>query len=184
MKSRPRDPHRLDVEAAARDGDELQGEWPLAELERLAACAHAEAPPGAGDRVRWHCRGEWRTVRGGAPQVWLHLRAQTALALVCQRCLGPVPTELHGERSFLFVPGEEAAAALDADAEDDVLALTRALDLQELVEDELLLSMPLVPRHEVCPQPLTSSVADPGADAVPEHPFAALAALKRQGPPN
>lgn len=184
MKSRPTDPRRLDVEALARDGGALEGEWPLAQLERLADCAHADTPPAAGDRVHWRCRGELRAMRGGEPQVWLHLEAQTALALVCQRCLGPVPTDLRGERSFHFVAGEDAAAALDADAEDDVLALTRALDLLELVEDELLLSLPLVPRHEVCPQPLTTSVADPGAEAVPEHPFAALAALKRQGPPN
>jgi uncharacterized protein len=35
-----------------------------------------------------------------------------------------------------------------------VLALEPALDLKELVEDELLLALPLVPRHEVCPEPL------------------------------
>jgi len=184
MKSRANDPRRLDVEAVAREGATLEGTWPLGVLKRLAACAHPDATPAAQAGVRWQGRGELRAVRGDAPQVWLHLEAQTSLALVCQRCLGPVPTELHARRSYLFVPGEEAAAALDADAEDDVLALTRALDLEELVEDELLLSMPLVPRHDVCPQPLPSAVADPGADATPEHPFAVLAALKRPGQPN
>ena len=61
---------------------------------------------------------------------------------------------LHAERRIFFVDGEDAAAALDAESEDDVLALTPALDLAELVEDELLLALPLVPRHEQCPEPL------------------------------
>ena len=68
------------------------------------------------------------------------------------------------------------------DSEDDVLALTRALDLRELVEDELLLALPIVPRHEVCPEPLPQP-ADDAAPAEPApHPFAALAALKRTKP--
>lgn len=184
MKSRPFDPRRLDVEAFARDGATSEGEWPLASLERLAACAHADVPPAATDGIRWRCRGERRAVRGGPPQVWLHVEASAGLALVCQRCLAPVRYEVDAQRSFLFVPNEDAAAALDADCEDDVLALTRALDLQELVEDELLLSLPLVPRHEACPEPLAASTADPGADEPPAHPFAALAALKRKGEPN
>lgn len=181
MKTRGFDPRRLDVAAFARHGAELDGTWPLAALERLAASAHAESGPGDSDRVRWHCRGELRPVRGGAPQVWLHLDAATDLALECQRCLGPVPCALDAQRSFMFVDGEDAAAALDADCEDDVLALTRSLDLQGLVEDELLLSLPLVPRHAVCPQPLAAAPADGPTDEAAPHPFAALAALKRSG---
>ena len=126
---------------------------------------------------------ESRPVRGGPPQTWLHLHAQASLALVCQRCLGPVETPLMAQRSFLFVAGEETAAQLDADSEDDVLALTRSLDLQELVEDELLLALPLVPRHELCPQPLPMEHGDAPDEERP-NPFAALAALKRGGPPN
>ena len=79
-------------------------------------------------------------------------------------------------RNFLFVHGEDAAAQLDADTEDDVLAITRSLDLRELIEDELLLAMPIVPRHEVCPQPLVAAT-DELADDKP-NPFAALMDLK------
>jgi len=48
----------------------------------------------------------------------------------------------------------------------------------------LLLALPLVPRHEVCPEPLvvpSAAEATDGDDA--PNPFAVLAALKR-GPPN
>lgn len=181
MKARAFDPLRLDVAPFAEQGARLEGRWPLHELERLAASAHPEAPTGDAP-VAWQAQGEQRAVRGGAPQAWLHLQAQASLQLVCQRCLGPVAAEVQAQRSFLFVAGEDQAAELDADSEDDVLALTRSLDLKELVEDELLLSLPLVPRHAACPLPAV--VDDPLVDEEKPHPFAALAALKgRPGGP-
>jgi uncharacterized protein len=185
MKARRFDPRGLDVEAFANEAGKLEGEWPIVGMGRLAESAPAEAAPGESDTVRWEVRGESRPMRGAPPQIWLHVTASTRIALECQRCLQPVPATLDAERSFLFVPGENAAAELDADSEDDVLALTRALDLQALIEDELLLVMPLVPRHEHCPTPLP--LGDSGetlADEDTPHPFAALAALKGSTRPN
>lgn len=191
MAAREFDPFRLDVEAFARAGAELDGHWPVAELDRLADAAFAEpadgadaaaaADPSAGREVAWRVRGELRALRGGDSQIWMHLEASTTLPLECQRCLKPVDTALRAQRSFLFVRGEDAAAALDAESDDDVLALSRALDLRELIEDELLLSLPLVPRHAVCepPVPLGAAADDPPADEPAPHPFAGLAALKR-----
>jgi uncharacterized protein len=190
MAAREFDPFRLDVEAFAKEGASLEGRWPLAQLDRLAESAFADpdakggVDPLAGNEVAWRVRGEWRPVRGGTDadrQIWLHLTAQTELPLECQRCLKPVATRVDVERSFLFVRGEDAAAQLDADSDDDVLALTRALDLRELIEDELLLALPLVPRHEVCetPAPLSSGEAEHADGDEPPHPFAGLAALKR-----
>ncbi len=184
MKAREYDALHLDVAAFAAEGARLEGVWPLAALTRLAASAAAEARPEPGDSVRWFVQGEARPVRGGPAQVWLHLGAQTRIALQCQRCLQPLRVELAAERSFQFVAGEDAAAELDADSEDDVLALTRSLSVQELVEDELLLSLPLVPRHDRCEPPAHLA----GEDSVPleeaPHPFAALAALKGTARPN
>ena len=176
MKARAFDPARLDVAAFAEQAGELAGQWPLKELERLAGSAHEDCPPGD-TPVEWQLRGELRKMRGGPPQVWLHLAARTHVDLVCQRCLQPLPTDIAGARSFQFVPGENDAAELDAASEDDVLALTRALDARTLVEDELLLSLPLVPRHPACPMPSTLAAGEPLGDEQP-HPFAALAALK------
>lgn len=178
MKARNRDPLRLDVEAFAKDGDELTGEWPLSALHRLCESAHAESLPGDADQVAWQARGELRPVRGDRPQVWLHVGALARIRLECQRCLQPVEAELQAKRSFQFAPDEVTAAEIDAESEDDVLVLTRALDLKELVEDELILALPLVPRHDSCPQPLVAPEAvDEPLEERP-NPFAALAALK------
>jgi len=178
MRTRPIDPRRLDVESFANEAGELDGRWPLVEFERLADAAHVDASPGASDPVNWHVRGETRPVRGGPPQIWLHLRADASIALVCQRCLAPVQTHFEVQRSFQFVADENVAAQLDADSDDDVLALTHSLDLRSLVEDELLLGMPLVPRHDVCPEPLPIEHDDAPAAAA-SNPFAALSVLKR-----
>ena len=183
MSSRGFDPTRLDVGAFAAEGGELEGRWPLAGFGRLCEAAAAESPPTAADEVVWQARGERVALRGGQHETWLHLGAQTEIALQCQRCLAPVEAVLAIERKFLFVQGEDAAAQIDADRDDDVLAMTRALDLRELVEDELLLALPLVPLHEACPAPL-SVATDEGAAHERPNPFAALAALKRDGPVN
>ncbi|NML15064.1 DUF177 domain-containing protein [Azohydromonas sp. G-1-1-14] len=180
MKARPHDPLRLDIESFAADGAELQGRWPLTQFERLLDGWPAEAPPPGAD-VEWSASGELRRPKALEPERWLHLEAHTQVWRECQRCLKPVPLPLLLQRSLRFVRGEEEAARLDAESEEDVLALERSFNLQALVEDELLLALPLVPRHEQCPQPLTV-LGEPDDDEAPvrENPFAALARLRRR----
>lgn len=183
MKSHEFDPLRLDVAALAEQGASLEGSWPLPSLKRLAASAHGESPPKAGDVATWFVRGE-RRARAGAPaEIWLHLQASACLELECQRCLAPVASALRVEHPVRFVPGEDQAAALDAQSEYDVLALNRWLDLRELVEDELLLALPLVPRHDVCPRPLplASEPVLPEEEVGRPSPFAVLQQFKKNG---
>ena len=74
--------------------------------------------------------------------------------------------------------------SLDEHSEDDVLALSPAFDMAGLVEDELLLALPLVPKHEHCPVPLLApGSGDEGGIETP-HPFAVLAGLKGGGRPS
>lgn len=182
--SRITDPRRLDVAAFAAANGELAGDWPQPGFSRMASALLASetaAPP-----VRWRARGERSALPGAGVQTALRIEAETVVTLECQRCLQAMHVPLHVERRLYFVEGEDAAAALDADSEDDVLALTPSLDLHALVEDELLLGLPIVPRHEVCAVPLEiaggrETLTD---DEASEHPFAALAALKRSSRPN
>ena len=110
--------------------------------------------------VTWSATGELRNPGHVHPEVWLHLKADAVLSLTCQRCLGPVDVAVAVDRSFRFVPDEDTAAAQDDESEEDVLALSRSFDLVELVEDELLMELPLAPRHEVCPEQVKLAVAD------------------------
>jgi uncharacterized protein len=177
------EPTRLDVQAFSAHAGELDGRWPLTLFERLADSAPVERRPGTADSVVWHARGEQLAARDGTPEIWLHLRASTTIALECRRCLEPVEVPLQVDTRLRFVRGEDAAAELDAESEYDVLPLTRSLDLQTLIEDELLLALPVLPAHEVCPHPLPAVFGEPDVEA-PSSPFAALADLKRRGKVN
>lgn len=169
---------RLDVKAFAKAGAVLSGQDPLSKYPRLLEEAGGQ---GADQPVQWEAHGEMRVDASGLAQIWLHLSAQVSLPLTCQRCLGPVDIALEVVRAFRFVATEAQAEAEDEEAEEDVLALSRDFDLQALIEDELLMELPVVPRHEVCPTEVKLAAQDAdfeAAQAENPNPFAALAGLK------
>ncbi len=181
MAPRPLNPLHLDVASFVAGEGVLEGTWPGAELARLA---QSQTPPQDGglSDVRWRVHGSSQAVAGAAPRLWLALQASATLWLTCQRCLLPFQHALSLDQRILFVHGEAQAEALDAELEEDVLALTKSMNLQLLVEDELLLALPLVPRHAQCPQPVLLSFAAEGEQGVSsapaDSPFAVLARLK------
>lgn len=169
---------RLDIKAFAEAGGELARQDLLSKYERLMAETKGL---GANSLVDWSARGERREIPGAVEQLWLHLTARTRLPLTCQRCLGPVETPMAFSRSYRFVADEAVAEVQDEEAEEDVLALSQEFNLQDLIEDEFLMELPVVPRHELCPTEVQMQVADPDFEApVAEkvNPFAVLAGLK------
>lgn len=109
----------------------------------------------------------------GEPE--LRLRVAGDLHLVCQRCLGSLAYPLEAEARFILVPGEEDLPEPE-DERDDVeyMVADPQLDLVALVEDEVLLSLPLSPVHEDagCNRALSS------AQEQKESPFKVLQGLK------
>ena len=195
MTASPSDspPTALDLRALAQRGTPLSGCVALTDLARVA-----DGQPVGFDAtaawpdVQWQARAEWRQPGPAAlaadPQVrhspsaqlWLHLGLQAQVPQTCQRCLAPYAQPVTVDRWFRFVADEATALAEDDDAEEDLLVFEPRFDLQALVEDELLLALPLVPMHEQCPTPVRLQAGDIDAptDAGQPHPFAALAALK------
>jgi len=178
MSNRERDVRRLRVSRLAADGESLQGEWPLSDLDRLSE-ATVKDPDGTDGPVTWAVAGELKRPSAVDAEVWMSVQASCTVHQICQRCLKPVALPLQVDRDLRFVATEEEAARLDEDSEDDVLAEGSGVDLRALIEDELLLELPIVPRHDVCPDPLPVPADDLDAEAAEdEHPFAALRALK------
>ncbi len=111
--------------------------------------------------------------------------AKVTLSLNCQRCLSPisVPLELPFRYGFVMTP--EKADLLEGDDLEPVImdenGLVRTVDL---IEDELMLAVPLVPRHaiELCDASATQYLVDeteaPQKSA--ENPFAVLKNMKNQ----
>lgn len=182
-------PDHLDVVAFAKAGATLTGVDPIAHYPRLADDYIVPDQEATGIThtkvsVAWSAVGEHMPEIGGIGQFWLHLQAHAVLPMTCQRCLQPADIVLQVQRSFRFVKDEASAQAQDDDCEEDLLAISRDFDLHMLIEDELLMEIPLVPRHDECPQaiPMTSSDTD-FLQAVAEkpHPFAILDQLRPKG---
>ena len=174
------DAQHLNIEAFAKAGGALSGTEALARFERLQDEAQGV---GTQNLVKFTATGVMRPEGAAGEQVWLALTAEVALPQTCQRCLGPVDVPVSFEREFLFVASEEVAAVEDEESEEDVLVLSRDFNLLELIEDELLMALPVVPKHEVCPGNVKLQVAD--SDFVEEsqekpNPFAVLEQLKKR----
>lgn len=112
---------------------------------------------------------------GGTPTGLLRLHA--GVVLVCQRCLQPVTREVASEVRLAFASGDDAALPADHDV---IPGDPRRVDLATLAEEELLLSLPLIARHEpgeACRLP--ADVAARAAESIPaaqdlRRPFAGL----------
>ena len=175
-------PARLDARRFAQAHAHLQGECGASEFTRLAGDLHPDGLVGATAVITWQADGELRGADQAAESaVWLHLQAKATVPLTCQRCLGPVQTSLVVDRWFRFVATEAQADDEDDEAEEDLLALEPRPDLLAVLEDELLMALPLVPMHEVCPQTLPSSAGTlpEGEEPRRENPFQALSKLKK-----
>jgi uncharacterized protein len=175
-------PQQLDVALFAQSQQVLHGEVALQNLERLAQDLRRDEANLAQNTVAWQAQGEVREVLGGKAQIWLHLRAQASLPLTCQRCLEAMHERVQFEQSYRFVASEKQAEEEDEASEEDVLIVSKRFNLLELLEDELLMHLPMVPKHQACPSQPKMAVQDPDFDAAFEEkpkPFAGLSALKK-----
>lgn len=105
---------------------------------------------------------------------YLRLVTSAPLALTCQRCLGRVDWQLDVESVLQLVkPGEPIPdEELEIDAFDAIEGVAD-FDAHALLEEEILLALPLVPQHVSCEVPC------PVGEAQKESPFAALATLRK-----
>lgn len=170
---------QLDVVALADAQQVLCGATPLDRFERLRPGLLA-VPPQA--EAVWRVQGLWRQAGDWGLQPALQLQITASLPMTCQRCLQAMAVPVDVDRHFVFAPDEATAAHWDAELDDDVLALQRPFDLAALIEDELIMAMPQLPRHASCESPLPPAAQDGDSDVsvAPDNPFAALAGLGRK----
>ena len=168
------------MQAFAQEGISLNESTLLRDMQRLALESHALQPD---SNVSWQARAELRAGSSAEPDVWLHLQAKTSIALICQRCMGAVTTPIEVDQWYRFVASEEIAMAEDDEAQEDLLVMEPQFDLLAVLEDELLMALPLVPMHEQCPNPPLLRVGDINKDhdvEVKPNPFAMLEQLKKK----
>ena len=162
----------LEVDRLSRGEAEIDFDVPLAELPRLKSRI-----PGIGGSVRGTARfGQ----QSGFAVVELSL-AGTA-SLQCQRCMQAMELATESTTNVALILAEADAAEVPDELEP-VLAREGRISAGELVEEEMLLVLPIVPLHEELTEcavpPAAPLVADEGPEHVTQRPFAGLAELLR-----
>ncbi|GCB02900.1 DUF177 domain-containing protein [Ralstonia sp. SET104] len=170
----------FDLFAFIRAGEPASGTVNLADMSRLLAEQAADAPADVNTQFRWKMHGAVReeaTAGQAARQrLFIDLEVDGAVWLQCQRCLKAYeqPLPVRSRLEVMRSEAEADAAPLDDD-EADVIVGSRSFDLITQIEDELLLALPVSPRHAVCPDEVLPEEAE--AEKKPS-PFAVLANLK------
>jgi len=149
----------------AREGRRLAGQVAVTALSRLAEVL-------VGDAGALDCEIAGERDRDG--KAWLTMALSGSLNLRCQRCLAALVFPVDISSRFLLIPQGQPWPDEDL-AEDgfDAIAAEKEMALLPLIEDEVLLALPIAPRHESC---------EPPAPVIEENepsPFAALARLRR-----
>ncbi|MDY0072185.1 MAG: YceD family protein [Thauera sp.] len=167
--SRPSlDPFRFAAEARTQSGTVK-----VADLPRLA-----DALATVVGELSWRLEGsmsggQFRQHGGSRAEPRLRLQVDGQLGLACQRCLGELSWTLAIDTTLQPVrEGQPIAEDELENDEFDAIEVGDSLDLFSLVEDEVLLALPLVARHEHCELPREFN------GAREESPFAALAPLR------
>ena len=117
-------------------------------IEALPRVAEEVSEVAKGDGFDWTIQSHFTHSPGSDPNPILDLSLNGELHLVCQRCLKPFLAHLAENRQFLLMASEaEADAYPIEDDELEPLVASQHFNLLETIEDEILLSLPLIPKH-------------------------------------
>jgi uncharacterized protein len=189
-------PKYTDLWALAKQNDSVCGVVPITRMTRLvqdlprqpliqsladmADMADVAGTSGNGAGVVWfEFRGSSQA--GRRPHVWL--KVQAVVMLICQRCMAQMAYVVDETVEFELFADEAKANAAQVEDEADPLApeplvANGPVSLLAIVEDQLILAIPYVPKHDACGA-ATSTDAEPVAVVKRESPFKVLENLKR-----
>ncbi|MEY4592613.1 MAG: hypothetical protein RIR18_1508 [Pseudomonadota bacterium] len=154
----------IDCQKFVLERKPLEGTLAVSTLKRL----HDQLSKIDGD-IHFELSG-WRGDKG---QICLSLQVKGVLHLVCQRCLEGFPFELDIDSQLEMLPeGEDLTQDELENDSKDYLPLEKTLGVSDLVEDEVILALPVAARHTQCE---LLGRAEAGG---PVSPFAALVSIK------
>ena len=154
----------IDSQAFARQAGSLQGELPIVSLTRVLDLLVDSAGV-----LSYRVEGRL----GPRNRSQLVLEVDAVLSLCCQRCLEPIAYPVKVRSVLEFVADEEELTQEEIeDDSKDCLPAQDEFDVLTLIEDEVILALPVAPRHDRCALP----AATKGTEAV--SPFAVLKEFK------
>jgi uncharacterized protein len=154
----------IDSLVFTREGGSLQGKLPVAGLLRVLDLLTSSD----GD-LAYRVQGRMGPPNSNRSRPRLAVEVDGVLSVCCQRCLEGIDYPVR-IRSLLELveDGEELTPEEIEDDSRDFLTAQKELDVAELIEDEIILDLPVAPRHENCVLP------DTGARPEEISPFSVL----------
>jgi uncharacterized protein len=160
-------PERVDASRMVQARRTFQGTLPLASLLRLRESLAA---------VEGVAHYDLEFGRDELGIAFLAVRVEAELPLTCQRTLEVFAQPVHVDQRLGLVEDEREEAALPSGYEPLLIA-DGQLSLADVIEDELILALPVVPLKPGEPLEWHDASADEAGEE-PVNPFAALAGLK------
>lgn len=153
----------------------------IQDFPRVAEEAASISP---GDGFHWTVQTHFEDSPGSEPRQIMNLGLKGRLHLVCQCCLQDCAVELDEERRFILVLTDAQADDYPIeDEEQEPLVVSQHFNLLETIEDEVLLSLPLIPKHpEGFCEPFVSTLGDDDDEKGSnkrENPFNVLKNMKK-----
>lgn len=129
----------------AREGRELSGDLPLAGMSRVVSSLLSSE-----GLLSYRLTGEL----GARSEPLLRLELSGSVPVQCQRCLERLDSPLDVDVLYELRSGGELTQDDLEDDSRDFLPLDRAMDVLALIEDEVILALPVAPRHGNCSPPV------------------------------
>ena len=141
-------------------------------IDQLPRLAQEASVVLKGDGFEWTVQSHFEDSPGSEPLQTLDLGLKGRIHLICQRCMQDCAVDLAEKRRFVLLATEDLADDYPIeDEEREALVASQHFNLLETIEDEILLSLPLIPKHpEGFCEPHASSFGDEGEEDAPENP--------------
>lgn len=137
-------PEEVNHRKFAGDRTKLDGTVPVSSFHRLIQFIEDDSTIGEQGEV--HAKLEFR--RGKKRKTLIIGRISANLKLVCQNCLELCSFQVESSFRWVLVEDEDALIALNSDDEGVICAEDR-VNIVSLLEDELLVSLPMIAKHPV-----------------------------------
>lgn len=164
-------PREIDPFRFANSGIRLTGQIPLSSMRRLAALLVNDDGMVDVDML-------FDIDETGLP--FMQGQFQVNIQLICERCMSPMTLKLNIAALLGIIRYERKVEGLADQYEPWIIDDAKQVDPAQMVEDELILALPIVPKHDyVCLPEDVWQAGEPESEAdKPASPFAVLAALK------
>jgi len=165
----------------AKKGERLEGWLDLSACPRLGELLLSQASDGVNEKSLSSTAAKIDVLLQGKVDAqgrsWIRAEIKANLSTYCQRCFEPLPLSLALNFSYLIAETDQEAGdelALDDNDEYDLQEPDKAMSVAALIEDELIMALPIAPVHDFDCVELTRQAGEK------PNPFAALKDLMKK----